>query len=49
LDTKTGEQILTLLEQLHKKKGKTLIIVTHDMYVAKRAGRIITLKDGEVV
>ena len=48
LDTKTGEQILALLSQLHKEKGKTLIIVTHDMYVAERADRIITLQDGMV-
>ncbi len=48
LDTKTGEQILALLSKLHKEKGKTLIIVTHDLYVAKRADRIIKLKDGQV-
>ena len=48
LDTKTGEQILALLSELHKEKGKTLIIVTHDTYVAKKADRIIQLKDGMV-
>ena len=49
LDTKTGEQILALLQELHKKEGKTLIIVTHDDYIAKKAERIIELKDGLVV
>tara|TARA_Y100000310_G_C20625624_1_gene785720 strand:- start:778 stop:1455 length:678 start_codon:yes stop_codon:yes gene_type:complete len=49
LDTKTGEQILDLLINLNRKKGKTLIIVTHDMYVAKKADRIIKLQDGKVV
>jgi putative ABC transport system ATP-binding protein len=49
LDTKTGEQILKLLTELHKKEGKTLIIVTHDSYVAKRADRIICLQDGQVI
>ncbi|MDP3918373.1 MAG: ABC transporter ATP-binding protein [Nanoarchaeota archaeon] len=49
LDTKTGEQILKLLRDLHKKEGKTLIIVTHDDYVAKQADRIIHLQDGLVV
>ncbi len=48
LDTKTGEQILALLSTLHKEKGKTLIIVTHDLYVAKKADRTIQLKDGEI-
>ena len=48
LDTKTGEQILELLTTLHKEKGKTLIIVTHDLYVARRADRIIRLQDGQV-
>ena len=49
LDTKTGEQILALLSELHMKEGKTLIIVTHDNYIAKKAERIIELKDGVVV
>jgi putative ABC transport system ATP-binding protein len=48
LDTKTGEEILKMLKDLHKE-GKTLIIVTHDTYVAKRAERIIELRDGLVV
>ena len=49
LDTKTGEQILAMLKDLNKKEGKTLIIVTHDEYVAETAERIIELKDGLVM
>ncbi len=49
LDTKTGEQILKFLIKLNKEKGKTLIIVTHDMYVANKADRLIKLQDGKVV
>lgn len=49
LDTKTGEQILKLLSDLHKHHGKTLIIVTHDLSIAKQADRIIKLQDGRVV
>ena len=41
LDTRTGEQILALLQDLNKKNGKTLIIVTHDLYVANKADRVI--------
>jgi len=49
LDTKTGEQILKLLSDLNRNQGKTLIIVTHDLYVAKQADRVIRLQDGKVV
>jgi putative ABC transport system ATP-binding protein len=34
---------------LNKEKGITLIIVTHDMEIAKEAGRIIKMRDGEIV
>ena len=49
LDTKTGELIMTLFKDLHKKKKKTIIMVTHDGYVAKKADRVIKLKDGVAV
>jgi len=48
LDSKTGEQIFELLTTLNKQ-GKTVIVVTHDQDLATAAGRIIRLKDGEVV
>lgn len=48
LDSKTGEDVLQLFQELHQQ-GMTLVVVTHDMDVAKRAGRIITLSDGKVV
>ena len=38
-----------MLKDLNKKEGKTLIIVTHDEYVAETAERIIELKDGLVM
>ncbi|MFA5878903.1 MAG: ABC transporter ATP-binding protein [Candidatus Margulisiibacteriota bacterium] len=47
LDSKSGEQILTILRNLHKE-NRTIIIVTHDEHVAKQAERIIHLKDGEI-
>ncbi len=45
LDSKTGEDILNLLIELNKQ-GKTIIVITHDQSIAKRARRIITIKDG---
>lgn len=48
LDSRTGEEILALFDDLHED-GNTLIIVTHETYVAERAGRTIHLRDGGVV
>ncbi len=48
LDTKTGREIMELLESLHKKTGKTIIIVTHDTRLAARAKREIRMVDGQV-
>jgi putative ABC transport system ATP-binding protein len=47
LDSRSGAEILEILNQLHKK-GKTLIIVTHDPNVAARAQRVIHMLDGRV-
>ena len=49
LDSRNSMQILELLKNLHKEKGMTLILVTHDMHVARAADRIITMRDGEIV
>lgn len=45
LDTKTSHEIMDLLEEIHKK-GNTVIIVTHEEDIAKRAKRIVRLRDG---
>jgi putative ABC transport system ATP-binding protein len=47
LDSKTGEEIMVLFNELHGK-GNTIILVTHEEYIAANAGRIIRLKDGLV-
>ena len=49
LDGETGERIVVLLEALNRESGSTIVLVTHEMYLAERSGRIIRLKDGEVV
>lgn len=48
LDVKTGKQILSILKDLNQK-GKTVIIVTHDLELAKEAKRIVTLSDGKII
>jgi putative ABC transport system ATP-binding protein len=47
LDSATGAQILRLLGDLHRG-GLTLILVTHDQSVARRADRVLTLRDGRL-
>jgi putative ABC transport system ATP-binding protein len=47
LDTKTGAQIMDMLTDLNRK-GRTVIIVTHDPLIGERAERIIRIKDGRV-
>ncbi|HEX2863962.1 MAG TPA: ABC transporter ATP-binding protein [Deinococcales bacterium] len=50
LDTKTGQEILALLTQAEtlKHQSRTVILITHDMNVADRAGRVIRILDGRV-
>ena len=49
LDSRTGREIINLLKHLHKKEGKTIIMVTHDQNLAREAERIIYLKDGKEI
>jgi putative ABC transport system ATP-binding protein len=49
LDTKTGQEILKLVEDLHQRLGSTVLIVTHDREVAERCSRTVALRDGRIV
>ncbi|MDP6670193.1 MAG: ABC transporter ATP-binding protein [archaeon] len=49
LDSKSGEQILKLIDDLNKKEGKTVLMVTHERSVGTRAHKIIHLKDGKII
>jgi putative ABC transport system ATP-binding protein len=48
LDSKTGPEILTLIEGLHKEFDTTIIMVTHEKNIAKRAKKLIYIKDGQI-
>ncbi|EGT1908273.1 ABC transporter ATP-binding protein [Listeria monocytogenes] len=47
LDSKTGEEVMTLLREIHRE-GNTLIMITHDKEIANQAERIIEIKDGKL-
>src|ERR1051326_6399441 len=49
LDSKTGQEILRLVDDLHQRLGSTVLIVTHDREVAERCSRTVALRDGHVV
>jgi len=49
LDTKNTEVMMEVLEELHAKTQKTIVIITHNVDLAKRTKRIIAIKDGELV
>ena len=48
LDTATGEEIAALLDELHAR-GRTVVIVTHNEALARRAERVVRLRDGRVL
>jgi len=48
LDTKSGEEVLAMFQDLHKK-GRTIIMITHEREAAEFAERIISIRDGDVV
>jgi putative ABC transport system ATP-binding protein len=49
LDTRNGELVMELLARLHSELGITLVLVTHDEWIAERADRVLRLADGRLV
>jgi len=49
LDSRTGEEIISILTDLHKESNLTLVMVTHELDIARHCQRIIRIRDGEVV
>jgi putative ABC transport system ATP-binding protein len=48
LDTSAGGDIMELFSDLWKQ-GRTLVVITHDMTLARRAGRIVEVRDGRII
>jgi putative ABC transport system ATP-binding protein len=49
LDSKSGKEIIELLDKLQEEEGKTIIMVTHNLNIGKYAERLIYLKDGKII
>ena len=49
LDTKTGEIVLDTFQKLHTGQNRTIVLITHEPYVAEHAERIINIKDGKIL
>lgn len=49
LDSVTGKELLAILYRLWKEEGKTIVMVTHDLHLARYASRHIELKDGRII
>lgn len=49
LDSKSSEEIMSLLKLSNKKYNQTVIIITHDIEIAKEADRVITIEDGKII
>ncbi len=48
LDSKSGIEIMQMMHELHEE-GNTIVLITHDLNIAKQAERIVTIRDGKIV
>lgn len=49
LDSTTGKKIMEILTDFHQKRGKTIVVVTHDPNIADYSEKIINIRDGQIV
>jgi len=49
LDSKAANDILTVMRQLNKERGQTLVIVTHDPHIGELCDRIVRMQDGQII
>ena len=49
LDSKSGQIIMKIIQDLNEKEGRTIFLVTHETYTAEHAKRILRLHDGKII
>lgn len=49
LDKKASDEIIELLKEANKLQGQTIIMITHDLEIAKQADRVLTMRDGKLI
>ena len=49
LDTKNSDAVLSLLRELNRRKGQTILMITHNPEAAEIADRIVHMRDGQIV
>jgi putative ABC transport system ATP-binding protein len=49
LDSRTGGEVMDIIERLNREEGKTVVLITHDEAVAARAGRRLQMRDGRLI
>ena len=49
LDSQSGDEVMNLLQDLHTRQRMTILVVTHDMTIARRTQRVLVMKDGRIV
>lgn len=49
LDSKSGTEVMQIFQQLNRERGITVVFVTHDPWIARHTGRVVTLADGLIV
>ena len=49
LDSKTGSEVMDLLQKLNQDDERTILLITHDNEISKRCSRIVTIKDGNMI
>jgi len=49
LDSQSGDEVMSLLDNLHTHQRMTILVVTHDMSIARRTQRVLVMKDGRIV
>ncbi len=49
LDSETGEMVMKLFHQVHRTKGTTIVLITHNSELAEQTQRVVTLKDGCII